>query len=193
MEEWKPVVGYEGLYEVSNFGLVRSLDRFYTTKHPRSLSGDHTLTRIHKGKILSQINHNKGYLTVVLSKNGKTKSFLVHTLVAKAFIDSNLDRKYSVVDHINEDKKDNRVNNLQIISNRQNLARSGNRKAGKHTGVYYLGEGVKNPWEVRLTFEGKTKYLGKFSTDIEAATKYFEFLRETDPLTVSKNCVEVSK
>lgn len=79
MEIWKPVVGYEGLYEVSNQGNVRSLDRTVKAKD--------NSTRILKGKILKQALHTSGYDKFVnLCKNSKSKSRLVSHLVVEAFI-----------------------------------------------------------------------------------------------------------
>ena len=73
-EQWKPVPGYEGLYEVSNLGRVRSLDRTKTNGHKW------------KGRILKQPSLRSGYKLVSLWKNGKQKSALVHRLVLFAFV-----------------------------------------------------------------------------------------------------------
>lgn len=93
-ELWRPVVGYEGLYEVSNFGRVRSLGN-------RTHKGVHILKQANKGK----------YLFVELCKDGVRKQFLVHRLVAQAFI-PNPENK-PTVDHINMFKTDNKVENLR--------------------------------------------------------------------------------
>ena len=92
---WKPVVGYEGLYEVSNTGLIKSLN-CYNLKTPH---------------LLSLCFNANGYLKVGLSKNNKTKQMLVHRIVAEAFIPNpdNLE----MVNHRDEDKTNNNVNNLE--------------------------------------------------------------------------------
>ena len=95
IEIWKPVVGYEGLYEVSSFGRVRSLDRY-----------DGRGWWI-KGRILKLSMNKKGYLTVGLSKNNQRKTFIVHRLVALHFI-PNIENKPEI-DHINTIKTDNTV------------------------------------------------------------------------------------
>ena len=79
-EEWKDVVGYEGLYEVSNFGRVRSLDRITEDTVGRK--------RKWKGQMLNPINSvgGNGYLRVRLSEDGKKIDYTVHRLVAEAFI-----------------------------------------------------------------------------------------------------------
>lgn len=104
MEEeiWKPIKDFEGYYEVSNIGRVRSLN----------------YKRTGKGKILKNIEDYKGYLEVVLTKNGKRKQFKVHRLVAEAFI-PNPENK-PCIDHINTIKSDNRVENLRWVTYKEN-------------------------------------------------------------------------
>lgn len=108
-EEWRPVSEYIGLYEVSNFGRVRSLD------HWRD-SG--TGSYVQKGRIL-KLNKSKGYLRVQLCKDGKPKWFKIHRLVYEAFngkIPENMQ-----VNHINEIKTDNSVWNLNLMSPKENI------------------------------------------------------------------------
>lgn len=76
-EEWRPIEGYEGLYEVSNLGRVRSLDRVVK---------DSRCERKCKGKLLKLSPNGRGYLRVVLSKEGKSKQHRIHRLVAIAFL-----------------------------------------------------------------------------------------------------------
>ena len=103
IEEWRPVVGYEGLYEVSSYGKVRSLDRYVKTCY-----GSY---RLHKGKVLSPGKDTDGYLKVCLSCNGKNKMFFVHRLAAQAFLlnPDNLPE----INHKDEDKTNNSVDNLE--------------------------------------------------------------------------------
>ena len=98
-EIWRPVVGYEGLYEVSNTGRVRSLDR-YDRKN-----------RLKKGKLLKNKDNGNGYLLCGLSKNGIVKNKYIHRLVAEAFIERP-DGLYEV-NHKDEDKTNNNVDNLE--------------------------------------------------------------------------------
>lgn len=98
MEVWKDIDGYEGLYQVSNTGKVRSL-RYRNRDEVREL-------------FLKP--HNQGYLQVELHKNGKRKMFTVHRLVAMAFVDG-----YEVgkeVNHIDENKQNNVSTNLEWVS-----------------------------------------------------------------------------
>lgn len=108
-EIWKPVVGYEGSYEVSNFARVRSLDR-PKYKCPK---------RIIKGKIRPQQLLSNGYWSIMLSKEGLNKRVSVHRLVAMAFLPNPYN--YATVNHINYDRKDSNVENLEWCSQSQNI------------------------------------------------------------------------
>lgn len=112
-EIWKSVVGYEGLYEVSNLGRVKSLDMVL----PYARHGKITI-RIRKGVILTPAKMRNGYLRVGVSNNGKHKLNLVHRLVAMAFIPNY--NNYREVNHKNCDKSDNRVVNLEWVNSSQN-------------------------------------------------------------------------
>lgn len=94
-EEWKPIKDYEGLYEVSNYGNVRSLKR--NTAHER---------------ILKPMFNKDGYMQVCLCKNNHRKTYRIHRLVAVAFVDG-YSESNCVVNHKNEIKTDNRSSNLE--------------------------------------------------------------------------------
>lgn len=113
MEIWKDVVGYETLYQVSNLGRVKSLDMKLPYKRHNN-----TTFRIRKGKILTPATMKNGYLRVEMSKNGNHKLNLVHRMVAIAFISN--PNNYKEINHINCDKKDNRVENLEWCSSSYN-------------------------------------------------------------------------
>lgn len=114
-EEWRDVVGYEGLYEVCRSGFVRSVERLRSYIHNMSKR-----TAYHKsgGKILKGHFDSYGYLRVGLWNGKKVKTIPIHRIVAEAFIDnpSNL----PCIDHINTIRTDNRVENLRWVSQKQN-------------------------------------------------------------------------
>jgi hypothetical protein len=103
MEQWKPVKGYEGYYEISNLGNIRSVDREVATAFGYSV--------IRSGKILSKVVDAYGYETVHLSRENQKKRHKVHRLVADAFIYN--PNNLPSVNHKSENKLDNRVENLE--------------------------------------------------------------------------------
>lgn len=110
-EIWKSIEGYEGLYEVSNFGMVRSIDRYV----PHKTFGK----KFCKGHVMATHINNAGYATVNLCKENKYRSFDVHRLVAIAFIEKANHYDFEV-NHIDENKLNNRVDNLEWVTKSQN-------------------------------------------------------------------------
>lgn len=102
----RPVVGYEGYYEVDQFGRVYGMGRVITVK-----DGDRVYEKPLSGKQMKQRMHSAGYKTVALTKNGKTKAQFVHRLVAEAFL-PNPDG-LPMVNHKDEDKTNNFIENLE--------------------------------------------------------------------------------
>lgn len=119
MEEiWKDIEGYEGLYQVSNFGRVKSLSRPYKNQY-----GDFGMKpeKILKQKIScykKEEAHINGYYVVSLSKDDRGQWKRVHRIVAKAFIEN--PHKKSEVNHKNGNKLDNNVDNLEWVTHREN-------------------------------------------------------------------------
>ena len=111
---WRPVKGFEDRYEVSNDGQIRSLDTVLNCRG--------TGTRIHKGKILPQRANCRGYITVNLCKDSKMHTKLVHRLVAEAFIPNIFGKPQ--VNHIDGNKKNNSITNLEWVTNAENAAKA---------------------------------------------------------------------
>lgn len=107
-EYWADVKGYKGIYQVSNLGNVRSLDRVIKYSNGSS--------RVHRGKLLNPRATKDGYLYVSLYKNKKEKKFKVHRLVLAAF----LAPSKLTVHHINEVRDDNNLCNLMYLTNEEN-------------------------------------------------------------------------
>ena len=104
-EEWRPVVGYEGRYEVSNFGRVKSLDYNHTGKEG----------------IMKPKSNDRGYLYISLCKNRKKKSYQVHQLIMRAFVGECPEGHQ--VDHIDWNPRNNRLENLRYIPAKENASR----------------------------------------------------------------------
>ena len=115
MELWKDIPEYEGLYQASNLGNIRSLD------HIRK---NGTNQYIQKGKLLKLNKNTSGYLQVRLSKNGIAKTYRVNRLIALTFI-SNPEVKQTV-NHINGNKLDNRVENLEWATHKEQITHQHN-------------------------------------------------------------------
>lgn len=112
MEIWKPVKGYEKYYAVSNKGRIRSLDRVILFKDGK--------TRKFRGQILTlRTTNNSGYITVGLHDAGKQKTLLVHRIVAEAFIENS--NGYTEVNHIDQNKFNNEVSNLEWCTHKENV------------------------------------------------------------------------
>ena len=105
IELWKDIKTYEGLYQVSNLGNVKSVDRYI-------YAGDNSNHKYqHIKEHYLKLNGGRKYIQVILCKNGKTKAFLVHRLVAEAFIPN--PNNLPCVNHKDENPKNNHVDNLE--------------------------------------------------------------------------------
>lgn len=109
-EIWLPVRGYEGLYEVSDKGRVRSLDRKVIYSTGREV--------LHRGRILKDTAGKAGYPQVVLTKDKEKKNYSVHRLVAEAFIPNPENKEQ--VNHIDRNKENNNISNLEWVTHQEN-------------------------------------------------------------------------
>lgn len=168
-EIWKDVPGYEGYYQVSNLGNVKSLDRTFLKSNGVLIS--------YKQKELKPSIQKTGYLKVNLYKNQIEDQYLVHQLVAIAFLNHKLDGTNKiVVDHINNIRIDNRLENLQLISNRENSSKDKKNGTSKYIGVMWHSS--KKKWESRIRYKGKLLFLGLFVNELDAHNAYQSKLEE---------------
>lgn len=154
MENWRDVVNYKGYYQVSNLGRVKSLAR-------KGVLND---------RILKPGINTHGYYKVVLCKNSKHKARTVHQLVAESFLNHKPDGYKIVVDHIDNQPLNNRVENLQLISQRENSSKDRTNGSSKYVGVSFHKAAQK--WMARIAINGKLKHLGYFTTELEALVAY---------------------
>jgi len=155
-ETWVSVAGYEGIYEVSDLGRVRSVDRV-------SMSSLRESQAI-KGRLLKAGIAGTGYLTVSLCKEGKPRTHTVHELVARAFIGPRPEG--ADIDHIDSSRRNNLPSNLRYASHEANMRNLtiANSESGV-LGVYRNGPG----WAAQINYERKQRHLGTFSSIEEAA------------------------
>lgn len=169
LEIWKDIPEFEGYYQVSNFGNVKSLSR--------TILGRGKHNALLKERLLKFSTSTNGYYQVILQKEGFKKIYKVHSLVAICFLNHIPDGTHNVViDHINEVKKDNRLENLRLIGHRENVSRSMKNNTSTYVGVSWSKNAKK--WISQITIEGKTKYLGLFDNEEYANKKYLETLKD---------------
>lgn len=147
-EEWRPIKGYEGYYEVSNLGKVRSCERTIINHRKEGI----TKSRI-KEKIMTNLNHNGGYYFVVLSKERNIKRQLLHRIVAMAFLPNpdNLPE----VNHKDGNKKNNCVDNLEWVTRTEN--------------AIHAWEHGLNSWQKRVIMMKDGVAIKEFRSATEAA------------------------
>lgn len=109
MEEWKNIEGYEGLYQISNYGRVKSLSRKVWQFNKYVITQEF---------IMKNKNSKDGYKRIILCKDGKYKTFLVHRLVAKHFLNNINNLPY--INHKDENKDNNSVDNLEYCTAKYN-------------------------------------------------------------------------
>ena len=151
-EQWRDIDGYDGAYQVSDLGRVRSL-------------------KFGKVRVLRSQKHRQGYLTVGLSKDGKTKWFLVHRLVSQAFIKNDDDTKI-YVNHIDECKQNNRLCNLEWCTVQYNNC---------YNNLYYRRKSSKQP-KIKDIYNPNLSYRQNLevfrANGIECSTKVIFNLRK---------------
>lgn len=150
MEEiYKDVIGYEGVYQVSNFGNVKCCKN---------------------GLIRNYYLEKNGYYSITLRKNGIGKTRKVHQLVAESFLNHKRCGLKLVVNHIDLDKTNNKMDNLEVITNRENCNKKHLKSTSKYVGVHWNKEDRK--WKSTITINKELKYLGSFNDELEASEAY---------------------
>jgi hypothetical protein len=165
-EIWMDIKGYEGMYQVSNLGSVKSLDR----KVPHKKSKFLTIRQ----RILSPSLSGNGYYTVCLSGNGE-KPKCIHHLVASTFLGHIVKGYDYVIDHIDNNKLNNQVDNLNIIRNRENSSKT-IRGTSKYVGVSFIKTSCK--WNAAIRINGAKTFLGNFNSELEASMAYQNALKQ---------------
>jgi 5-methylcytosine-specific restriction endonuclease McrA len=149
-EVWKRIAGYQGFYEASSLGRIRSNNR------------------LSKNRIMTQYLKGNGYLQVALQNGSKTTYCLVSRLIFETF-----NGKTALqIDHINEVKTDNRLENLQALScSDNNIKSKRHNKTSKYPGVHKCKSGK---WRAQMTKQGKKIGLGYFVDEDDAYKAYLK-------------------
>lgn len=172
-EVWKDVPEYESIYMVSDLGRVKSLDRVIQ----RSTS-PFTV----KGAILTGWVEIGGYRVFELRKDKKSKIYKLHQLVAMAFLNHTPSGMEKVVNHIDGNKLNNHLSNLEIVTHRDNMSTCYRKNESKYSSSY-IGvswNSREQMWESRIRVFGKNMFLGYFYIEEDARDAYQEALMNID-------------
>lgn len=166
-EIWKCVKGYEGYYQVSNFGRVKSLDR--------TITNTKNIKRNMKGRIL-KTPLSVGYPCLNLSINGYTTFVQVHILVAIAFHNHIPCGHKFVINHIDFNPLNNKADNLEIVTQRENTNQKHLKSSSKYTGVSWIVS--RNTWRSSISINGFNIHIGYFDDEYKAHLAYEKVLKE---------------
>ena len=156
IEVWKNIPEFES-YQVSNLGNARSLN-------------------YGKERIIKQMIGGRGYYRLYLRKNKKSHTPLVSQLMAIAFLNHKPCGNKIVVDHIDNNKLNNKLYNLQLITNRENTSKDRKNGSSKYIGVSWCNTYKK--WVASIRIKGKQKQIGYFTDEKEASQAYQNELKK---------------
>ena len=164
IENWKDIEGYKGAYMVSDQGNVKSMNYNGTGKE----------------RLLKPYQKEKGYKSVCLYIGRKKYMRRVHVLVAQAFLNHVPCGYKLVVDHIDENPKNNNLSNLQIITNRENIARSidKTKTSSQYRNVYWSKS--NNKWQALVQSNRKRYHLGYFTDEVKANETVIKFKEDNN-------------
>jgi len=154
-EVFKDVKNYEGLYQISNLGNVKSL----------------------RNNIILKPRITLKYQTVGLYKDNKMLNYKIHVLVGIMFLGYKNENRFEVLDHIDNDKSNNCVKNLQVITQRKNMTKDRKNKTSKYVGVSVVRLKKGDKWRSQILINKKVYYLGLFNTELEAHNAYINKLK----------------
>lgn len=170
-ECWKDIIGYQGIYQISNLGNVRTIERYVQQSN---------CCRKFKSIMMSLTDNGNGYLIVGLRKNHNRKNFYIHRLVAEHFIGNIPTGK--VVNHKDLNKRNNNVDNLEIISQKENVLYSVENMCKPHKSWRKSNTGYKNIYlkDNKFAVEiPRIKFYKKFVSLSEAVLIRDELISKT--------------
>jgi hypothetical protein len=161
MEQFRSIKSYEEFYEISNLGRVKSY---------HNCRGKGTI-------FLKPCLNNSGYMKYVLKKYGRQKNHYIHLLVWDAFGDKPRNGRIIIIDHIDENKLNNNINNLQAIDRRLNIHKSYIHRNWELPQGYYFDK-EKNKYRAIININGKVKTIGYYESKDDAHKSYIKKLEE---------------
>lgn len=161
-EQWKDIPEYEGMYQVSNLGNIKSLSREVCNSKRCFIS---------KEKILKLSKDSGNYSIVHLYiKGSKRSTKKVHQLVAECFLNHKPCGYNLVINHKDFNRLNNNIENLEIVNTRENTNKKHLKSSSKYTGVSWHKN--RNKWQSQILINGKIKHLGYFINELEASEAY---------------------
>ena len=171
-EIWKEVPDYDGMYLVSNLGNVKSIDRYKKYQDIEIFIKGKLL----KGRLTG--SKRKQYLQVILCDNKYRKNYQIHQLVAITFLGHIPCGHEIVVDHINDNPLDNRLENLQLLTTRENSYKTQGKYASNYKGVSKCYGWAKGKWRARVRDNGKEIIIGYFDKEEDAGKAYLDYIQK---------------
>jgi len=167
VEQWKDIPDYEGYYQISNLGRVKSLEKTLIVSERK---------RIYKPLIKKLYISKRRNWVEGFCKNKKESQKKIHRLLAICFIDN--PKKYPQVNHIDNNKLNNKISNLEWVNNRENSCHRVklSNSTSKYTGVSYFKR--DNKWRSSIQVNGVSIRFGMFKTQEEAYQKRLEYEKE---------------
>lgn len=178
-EIWKWIPNYKGIYKASNLGRIKSVER----RVRNSKNG----YRIVRERIMKQSLSNNNYLIVSLWRENKRVSRTVHSLIVETFLGHTCTTRNIVIDHIDNNPLNNRLDNLQIITNRENSIKDNKNKSG-FTGVVFRKTNKNNPYVAFIREDGVQKVIGYYPTGELASKAYQEEKNRIENKLKNKLC-----
>ena len=167
VEQWKDIPDYEGYYQISNLGRVKSLEKTLIIRGRKC---------VYKALMKKNGIGKRGYWETSIYKNGKGCRTKIHRLIAISFIDN--PKNHPQVNHIDGNRLNNKISNLEWVNNRENSCHrfKSSNLTSKYTGVSYFKR--NNKWRSSIQVNGVSIRFGMFNTEEEAYEKRLEYEKE---------------
>jgi hypothetical protein len=173
-EIWKDIPGFEGNYQVSDLGRVKSLSR--------EVLGSKNSTYLINERFLKLQISKQGYYIITFRKNNEVKTYSVHQLVAICFLNHTPCGYKIEVNHKDRKRLNNRLSNLELLTRVEHSKHTHQNKTSSFRGVTWNKNDKK--WVARVTIKAKTKYLGSFNVEMEA----YEAVLKAEELAANGEC-----